>query len=110
MNKTIPIAILANLLLLAACGRAPDDTAALEAAGKDSGAIAPAIIAPGEVADPAAPPSYEVAIASAAADRNQALERCAAQPERMRTQCEQEANAAFAEIEAGLQDLRGNQQ
>ena len=110
MNKTIPIAILANLLLLAACGRAPDDTAANEPAGKDSGAIAPALIPPGEVADPAAPPSYEVAIASAAADRNQALDRCAAQPEQVRTQCDLEANAAFADIEAGLQDLRGNQQ
>jgi hypothetical protein len=110
MNKTIPIAIVASLLSLAACGRTPDHTAALESAGNDSEAIAPAIIPPGEVADPTAPPSYEVAIASAAADRNRAMERCAAQPEQVRAQCEQEANTAFAETEAGLQDLRGNQQ
>ena len=60
-------------------------------------AVAPAIISPQEVADPAQPPSYEVAIAGAAADRNTAKERCAKQPESVRAQCEQEANAAFSE-------------
>ena len=110
MNRSILIAMLANLLLLGACGRSPDNAAALATPAKDSGAIAPAIIPPSEVADPTAPPSYEVGIASAAADRNNALERCASQPEAVRAQCEQEANAAFAEVESGLQDLRGNQQ
>lgn len=110
MNRSIPIAMLATLLLLGACGRSPDNSAALAASTKDSGDIAPAIIQPGEDTDPTAPPSYEVGIASAAADHNNALERCASQPESVRAQCEQEANAAFAEVESGLQDLRGNQQ
>lgn len=104
--------LLIAALLLAACSREPGvepdvEAAKATAAGED---IAPALVAPAEVADPAEPPSYEVAIASAAADRNKSLERCLQQPEAVRTQCEQEANAAFTEREASLQDLRGNQQ
>ena len=110
MNKFSALALLSSLLLLGACGRSPDNAAAMTASPKDSPAIAPAIVEPGEIADPTAPPSYEVGIASVAADHNNALERCATQPEVVRAQCEQEANAAFAEAESGLQDLRGNQQ
>jgi hypothetical protein len=95
------------LLALAACGDTPVPPAAsvtppTEAAG------APAIIAPDEAADPAEPPSYEVGVATAAAYRNRALDRCATQPEAVRTQCEQEANAAFADAEKNLENLRGN--
>ena len=110
MNRISAFALLSTLVLLGACGRDPDNAAGVTASPKDSPAIAPAIVEPGEVADPTVPPSYEVGIASAAADRNNAIERCATQPEAVRTQCEQEANAAFAEVESGLQDLRGNQQ
>jgi len=96
-------------LILAGCSReAPAQDP--KATGAREPAIAPAIVSPSDVADPAEPPSYEVAIASAAADRNKSLERCLQQPEAVRTQCEQEANAAFAERESSLQDLRGNQQ
>jgi hypothetical protein len=102
--------LLITTLLLAACGRETDIEAANAAGVREPVAIAPALVAPSEVADPTEPPSYEVAIASAAADRNKSLDRCSQQPEAVRTQCEQEANAAFAEREAGLQDLRGNQQ
>ena len=102
--------ILLTLALLAACGREAAVEAPKAAPDPKEIAVAPALIAPSEVADPAEPPSYEVSIASAAADRNKALERCLEQPDAVRTQCEQEANAAFAEREAGLQDLRGNQQ
>jgi hypothetical protein len=110
MNRFLPFALISTLLLLGACDRAPDNAAAVTASLKDSEAIAPALIEPGENADPVAPPSYEVGIASAAADHNNALERCATQPEAVRAQCQQEANAEFAEAGAGLQDLRGNQQ
>ena len=60
-------------------------------------------------ADPAQPPSYEVSIASAAADHNKALERCRKQPEVVRSQCEQEANASFSDVQSSLEPLRGNQ-
>jgi hypothetical protein len=97
-------------LLFAACGDSPQPAAT----GVDESAalppLAPAIVSPDEAADPAARPSYEVAIASAAAEHNAAKERCVEQPEAVRTQCEQEANAAFAEAQQGLEDLRGNQQ
>jgi hypothetical protein len=99
--------LLPALLALAACGSPPAPPAASAAAPTDTD-IAPPIVAPDEIADPAEPPSYEVGIASAAADRNRALGRCAEQPEAVRTQCEQEANAAFADVEKNLENLRGN--
>ena len=103
MNKLI---LMTALLLLGACGSTADP--GLTAATSDpTPPIPPAIVPPDEVANPTEPPSYEVGIASAAAVRNKALERCATQPEAVRTQCEQEANAAFAEDDAKLQDLRG---
>lgn len=113
------IAVAGGLLAaLAACGDRPADEAGAapavpvaEVAENPPAAaspVAPAIIPPDEAADPVEPPSYEVAIASAAATRNQALARCAKQPQAVRTQCEQEANAAFADAQQDVQDLRGN--
>jgi hypothetical protein len=101
--------LLVLLVLLAACGREAAEEAPTTAA-REPIAVAPPIVTPDEAVDRAQPPSYEVGIASAAADRNNALARCAKQPEAVRTQCEQEANAAFAEADQSLQDLRGNQQ
>ena len=106
MNKLI---LIPALLALGACARSADPDAA-DAASSNLPPIAPAIIPPDEVANPTEPPSYEVSIASVAAERNKALERCATQPEAVRTQCEQEANAAFSESESKLQDLRGNKE
>jgi len=101
--------MLGAVLLLGACGRPAGDADAPVAAAAKPSALAPAIIRPDEQADPSAPPSYEVAIAAAAADHNHALDRCAKQPDAVRTQCEQEANAAFDETRKGLEDLRGDQ-
>jgi hypothetical protein len=104
--------LLAALALLAACGAPPAEPPAAKMPDIADAAspIAPAILAPEETSAPAEPPSYEVAIASAAADHNKALDRCKLQPEAVRVQCEQEANAAFSETRDSLQDLRGNQQ
>jgi len=115
MKKLI---LMSALLALGACARSADpdfsvssaDPGASSADSKNLPAVAPAIVPPDETADPKEPPSYEVSIASVAAQRNKALERCATQPEAVRTQCEQEANAAFAESESKLQDLRGNKE
>lgn len=103
MNKLI---LVSALLALAACGKADPGGIAAEATSTPD--VAPPIIPPDEAANPAEPPSYEVGIATAAATRNKALERCAKQPEAVRTQCEQEANAAFSQNDSDLQDLRGN--
>lgn len=101
--------LLICMLVLAGCAR-EDRAAEPPAAVRElDAAVAPAIIPPEAAADPAQPPSYEVAIAAAAAGHNKALERCAKQPEAVRTQCEQEANAAFAEAGSSLESLRGNQ-
>jgi hypothetical protein len=100
----------ATLLLLAACGGGSPQSGLEASASGVTPDVAPPIIPPHEVADPAQPPSYEVAIAGAAAERNAAQDRCAKQPEAVRTKCEQEANAAFAEQQSDLADLRGNQQ
>ena len=109
------LAIIA-LCLCAACGRnAPEPAADARAMAPPSAkassrapAIAPAIVEPAEIGDPTLPPSYEVAIAGAAAEHNNAKKRCAAQPESVRAQCEQEANAAFSETREDLSRLRGN--
>jgi hypothetical protein len=104
------LALLALPGLLAACGRQEAAQPAPDTDAEDAAAsVAPAILPPNESADPAEPPSYEVSIASAAADHNKALERCAQQPEAVRTQCEQEANASFADVRSSLESLRGNQ-
>ena len=105
MNKLI---LISALLALSACGKTAQGP--VDAAAASTPAIPPAIVPPDEVANPAEPPSYEVSIASAAAAHNKALERCAIQPASVRTQCEQEANAAFAKDESDLQDLRGNKE
>ena len=111
MNRTASsVLTVAALLALAACGRATDVAPEPLPDDADSAALAPAITPPADISDPVQPPSYEVAVASAAADRNKALERCAAQPDAVRAQCEQEANAAFAKADADLQHLRGNQE
>ncbi len=105
------IALVISLLALTACGRSTEITpAAPNEAPDPTGGLAPPLLAPGENTAPSGPPSYEVSIATAAADHNQALERCKTQPEAVRTQCEQEANAAFAELEKSFEPLRGNQQ
>jgi hypothetical protein len=96
---------LSAMMLLCACGRAPEADAVEQA----KPALPPAIIPPAEVADPAEPPSYEVGIATAAADRNRAKQKCAEKSERLRAICEAEADAAFTSAQSGLEDLRGNQ-
>ena len=102
------------LLILAGCGGDPSPPVAAKepptTPPADSMPVAPAIISPADVAGSNDTPSYEVAIATAAAEHNAAKRRCATQPEAVRTQCEQEANAAFGDAEQDLEDLRGNQQ
>ena len=96
---------------LVACERSPEVAATpKENASDPTDGRAPPLVVPGENTPSPEPPSYEVSIASAAADHNRALDRCKQQPEAVRTQCEQEANAAFAETEASLEPLRGNQE
>ena len=104
-----PALAFSMLLLLAACGGEATDPA-VDAKAAELPAIAPAIVPPDEIADPNQPPSYEVAIATAAAAHNASKERCAKQPESVRAQCEQEANATFSEAKSGIDRLRGNQQ
>jgi hypothetical protein len=75
-----PALAIAALCLCAACGGTPE---------------------PADDARAVAPPS-------SAAEHNNAKKRCAAQPESVRAQCEQEANAAFSEAREDLSRLRGN--
>ncbi len=112
MKMTIATApALIAALLLAACGGAPGDSAVgtVPPAADAPEEIVPPIVSPQEVADPAEPPSYEVAVATAAAGHNEAMRRCALQPAAVRARCEQEANAAFSTAREDLEDLRGNQ-
>jgi len=97
---------LAAFMLLGACEKAPEAGAVEQA--DDS--LPQPIIPPSEVSDPSERPSYEVGSATAAANRNRAKENCAEKSERLRAMCEADADAAFASAQAGLEDLRGNQQ
>jgi hypothetical protein len=53
--------------------------------------------------------SYEVAIAIAAANRNRALEQCAALPAAGRSRCRAEVQSDWDVARAALEDLRGDQ-
>jgi hypothetical protein len=111
MNKPT-LALAALLFLCAACGGNTPEAArdaSVDPPSAKASDLAPAIVRPEDFADPAQPPSYEVAIAGTAAEHNKAKERCTTQPESVRAQCEQEANAAFSEARENLDDLRGNQ-
>lgn len=111
MSYQPSLAALAVTLMLAACGPAPQPAAA--AAGNDpepTEHVAPPLLAPGQNTDSVQPASYEVSIAGAAAEHNKALTRCTQQPEAVRSRCEEEANAAFAEVRENLEPLRGNQE
>ena len=112
MKSSNGIALVIAVLALSACERSPvvADAPAPQEAQDPTGGLAPPLLVPGSNTTPSGPPSYEVSIASAAADHNNALERCARQPESVRAQCEQEANAAFVDVEKSLEPLRGNQE
>ena len=97
---------LAAVLLLCACEKVPE----AGPSAKDESSLPPAIIAPSEVAGPSERSSYEVGIATAAAERNHAKEKCVDMPQIERETCEAAADASFATAEADLNDLRGNQQ
>lgn len=85
-------------------------SAAAGTAAPETESLPPAIVPPTEGADPTQPPSYEVAIATAAAERNGAKKKCVGLPETERVTCEEAADASFDEKSAELEDLRGNQQ
>ncbi len=117
MNIPACLIATAAALVLAACDRTPpaaapappaESPAARADAQDPTGGLAPPLVIPGENAVDSQPQSYEVSIASAAADHNNALDRCTRQPEAVRTQCEQEANAAFFDAQQSLETLRGN--
>ena len=66
-----------------------------------------------EFADPAEgsiPPSYEVAIASAAADQTRGLEACQEKPAAEQKTCKDEVNKIWAEASKAAESARGNQQ
>ena len=66
-----------------------------------------------EFTDPAEaqlPPSYEVAIASAAADQTRGLEGCQELPAAEQKACKDEVNGKWAEASKAAESARGNQQ
>jgi hypothetical protein len=84
-------AFAACMLLLAACAESPPP--------------------PPPPADPPAPPqqptSYEVAVATAAADRNRALHSCEGRPVEERAACIAVTMANWERDRAAVEDLRG---
>lgn len=114
MGATLRVAaglctVVAALALASGCEReAPPEPRTADAPNSDT-MLPPPIVAP-DIAGPAEPPSYEVAIATVAADRNRAKKKCAELPEVERTTCEAKVDADFAAAEADLEPLRGDKQ
>jgi hypothetical protein len=95
------------LACLGACDRFP---AGDRQATEETETLPPPIVPPAETSDAAEPPSYEVSIATAAAERNLAKKKCAELQDVERTTCEAEADSAFAAESSELESLRGNQE
>jgi hypothetical protein len=95
------------LVFLGACDRVP---AGERQASEETESLPPPIVPPAETSDAEEAPSYEVAIATAAAERNRAKKKCAELQEVERTTCESEADSAFSTASSDLESLRGNQQ
>jgi hypothetical protein len=89
-------------MLLGAC--APDTAGPTKAAAPSSAPIAHAPKATAAVADDG--PSYEVSIASAAADRAHALDECSSKSKPQRAACTQAADAAFNDAKGAAEIKR----
>jgi hypothetical protein len=102
----------ASMALCAGCGRESGSIAeaappAQLPAGDPSAVPAQPVSAP---AVPAFTPSYEVAIATAAADHTNGLEQCAALPDEEREACRDTVNAAYEAAREAAQSGRGDSQ
>jgi hypothetical protein len=108
--------LIGGAVLAAACLAACDQPVPRNGATADRppaeelATLPPPIAPPTEHADPDEPPSYEVGIATAAAERNRAKKKCAELPEGdVRAACETDADVAFEAASRDLETLRVNQ-
>lgn len=108
--------LIGSVLLAASCLAACDQPVPRDGAASDRppaeepATLPPPIAPPTEDANPNEPPSYEVGIATAAAERNRAKKKCAALPEgELRASCDMDADVAFEAATRDLETLRGNQ-
>jgi len=101
------LALMAAVLILAACDETPRSTEAgslpLPAAAVSTAST------PVSTDDAFDTTSYEVGIAVAAANRNRALEQCGARPAAERKNCRTEVQSRWEVAKAALEDLRGDQ-
>lgn len=103
-----------GLLALAGCERSPAVPQATDRATVPPSADeAPVYTAPAKPVDPDEAwtgASYEVGIASAAANRKQALKACETRPAAEREDCVAQAEADWETAKSTVDDLRGEQQ
>jgi hypothetical protein len=101
------------LIVVLLCGCAPDGKAPWSTSGGPAEKVAPSAIGTSQ-AQPAAPApsaaSYEVTIASAAADRVQARDLCDSKPKAVRTACMQAADAAYDQTKSAAESSDGTAQ
>jgi hypothetical protein len=104
MNRTALLTLLCALL----CGCTPDPDGRSTAAGATAGSRPLATTA--NSTEPAPPaevePSYEVSIASAAADRLHALEGCSSKAKVERATCTQAADAEYEQAKSAAESRR----
>ena len=104
MNRISPLILLCALL----CGCTPDPDGRTTAAGATTGGRPLATTANSTTAASPAEvePSYEVSIASAAADRVHALEGCSSKAKAERTTCTQAADAEYDQAKSAAETKR----
>jgi hypothetical protein len=117
MKRFAATLLICAALPLASCGQghttaAPGGSGAATEAAKGSDGKEDLRVLNDFSEEPAAtqPPSYEVAIASAAADENQAIEACAERAVGERKACKEEARARWEKSVAEAANLRGTTQ
>ena len=107
--KAVPVMIIATLALCGCAQRADQEPA--PAAKPAAGTAAPSVAQLPGAAESASPdgPSYEVAIASAQADRVRALNGCDDKQGAARAACVRAADAAFDQARDGAEKMRENE-
>ena len=106
MNQPALLTVLCACLLL--CGCAPGPDGRTTAAGGTTESRPPPTTANSTTATPApeVEPSYEVSIASAAADRVHALEGCGSKAKAERATCTQAADANYDQAKSAAEGRR----
>ncbi|MEP7311307.1 MAG: hypothetical protein ABI859_01885 [Pseudomonadota bacterium] len=117
MSTTTTLSCVCLTLMLTACGQSPMDqanaatsTSPVEQAASNKQLAESFGTEFEDTAEAPQKPSYEVAIATAAADQTQGIEACKQKPVADQKACKQEVDKTWADAAKAAESSRGNQQ